>query len=233
MRLAALLLCLVIVPKLFAGPLAVQQVSDFVFLADPYHYGLPEFSSIVTYSNELYFTSSTTGDGTHRLFKTDGRSVLQFNVDPGYAVGTQFQEFDGQLYFRGDDGDGVELFRTDGTNLTKFDLSSASYGSGPRNFLVFQDRLYLGATILNGVGEPRSSLMSVYHSTVTHVADTEIDTSYPWAVPTGNNLYFTANGQDGFELYRTTGKDTRQIIDANPGPDGSDPWGGAVLNGDF
>jgi ELWxxDGT repeat protein len=215
-----------------AAPLAVRQVSDTTFVSDSYG---AEFSAFITHNDELFFTASTTGGYQHQLFKTDGNSLVQFDVDPGYAIGTQFIEFEGELYFRGDRGrgGGIELLRTAGDGLVEYDLNPDEYGSAPRNFTIAGDTLYFHANVLDVAGQSRTSLFAVRDSIVTPVADVDVMLSYPWHMAVDDALYFTANGRDGFELYRTDGATVQQVIDANPGPADSHPWPAGAINGDF
>ncbi|QDU86897.1 hypothetical protein Pla175_02510 [Pirellulimonas nuda] len=219
-----------------ARTLVVDVVSDEVFQPD-FLGDAPNFGAFITYNDELYFTASIgqepLGHPSHRLFKTDGETLTRFEVDPGFHIGTQFVEFQGSLYFRGDSGNGIELFRTDGVDLVEYDLSDDESGSWPRNFEVVGDRLYFGANRLGSDGTGGPSLMVLQDSVGSVVADVQVDTSYAWHASVDDTLYFSANGSDGYEVYRTDGQDVSLVVDANPGPGGSNPRPEGVLNDAF
>ncbi len=211
-----------------AQRLQLEVVDDHVFPTESFWSG-PAFGAFVVYKDELYFTASTGEDpergSTYGLFKTDGVTLTSFPVDPEFHIGTQFVEFQDSLYFRGDVGNGVELIRTDGVALEAFDLTELVGGSAPRNFEVVGDRLYFDA---NPTVYGQANLMMLREGKVSIVSDVNVDSSYPWHIAVGNDLYFTANGPLGYELYRHDGRSTELVFDANPGPGSSDPWPRAV-----
>ena len=215
-----------------AAELTVQQAFDFDFIQD--HSGLPpDFGFFIEYHDELYFTAATPNG--NRLFKTDGHNLDQFDVDPGTprGISRQFVEFQNELYFRGGGADGVELYKTDGITLTNLDLTTAELGSGPHSFEVVGGRLYLFGATLNDLGEYTTHLFVSDGTTITTLAETSTQDSYPWKAVVGDTVYVTANGPDGFELFQTDGITTQQVADINPGTGNSNPLPGLTLNGEF
>jgi ELWxxDGT repeat protein len=223
------------VPMISGAALSIRQVSDFDFATASY-YDRPEFGFFIEYNNELYFTATAASNADRNyLFKTDGQSLTQFDVDPGLvgSLNLNFFEFKDLLYFRANGEAGTELYRTDGSTLTLFDLNPGPMGSGPRNFFEFGGELYFGASHVTDDYVYTSYLYKTDGTTIRQVANDTIDSSYPWQWPSGDKLFFTANGDDGFELYYTNGNDIVTVGDLNPGPASSDPWPKAELNGEF
>ncbi|WP_428308664.1 hypothetical protein [Lacipirellula sp.] len=231
LRIFALIAAFAWASQLNAAQSVVRQVSNVAFEADN-PWDLPYFQAPAIYDNELYFSAST-DDKETRLFATDGRRVRSFNVSPGHSVGSQSIEFQGQLYFRGDDGHGIEPFTTDGHTLTNLDLSQTPEGSWPYNFNVVGDSLYFQGGLFDAAGNVQAYMFHTDGNEVTTLANTSTSDSYPWGSAAGGKFYFPANGPDGFELYRAEGRAIQQVIDVNPGLNGSSPWPAGELNGEF
>ncbi|MBA4106919.1 MAG: hypothetical protein C0485_14305 [Pirellula sp.] len=194
---------------------------------------LPIFEAPTIYRDELYFSASTNEEEHTRLFKTNGREVSSFDVSPGYAVGAQAIEFQGQLYFRGDDGDGIEPFRTDGHTITNLNLSEGPEGSGVHSFKTLGNNLYFQGSIVDSSGTWQSYLFHTDGIDTASLANTNTNESYPWGNSAGGKFYFPANGPNGLELYSADGREIHQVIDVNPGLGDSLPWPAGELNGEF
>jgi ELWxxDGT repeat protein len=95
------------------------------------------------FGDEVFFQA--TGVEGRGLYKTNGMTVENLHI---LAPSTyEFIEMGGDLYLTGasSSGNGVELHRYDGVNLTEIDVNPGAGGSLPRSFGVFGDKLLFNA----------------------------------------------------------------------------------------
>ena len=174
--------------------------------------GYPQW--LTAYGDELVFAAtdgSVAGTAGREFWVTDGSSTSaleQFNIDEteNGSQPSDFVEFNGELYFRADDGlTGQELWKYDGENVPQVhDIFPGENNSGLSNshsLGVIGPYLYLGATVEEG----NTELYRTDGTTLELVAEiTEGDDgSYPWGFfPTDDYLYFVAQDYRGDELWR-------------------------------
>jgi ELWxxDGT repeat protein len=104
------------------------------------------------FQGELYFAGDEIVDNqvTQGLFKTDGTVVTKLaDIAPGPGI-AQFFEFAGQLFFSASGDQGVELYRTDGTNVYLVEDINPEGNSNPGSFTLFGDDVFFNATGPNG-----------------------------------------------------------------------------------
>jgi ELWxxDGT repeat protein len=95
------------------------------------------------FGDEVFFQA--TGVEGRGLYKTNGMTVENLHILAPSAY--EFIEMGGDLYLTGasSSGNGVELHRYDGVNLTEIDVNPGAGGSLPRSFGVFGDKLLFNA----------------------------------------------------------------------------------------
>jgi ELWxxDGT repeat protein len=163
------------------------------------------------------------------------RLVADFNPSPMTGNPVSFLVFNDRLYFSATDGThGIELWQTDGTNVTRLtDISYGSVNSFVSSLKVFNGQIYFRAT---GTTNNLIDLELWKYDGVNSSQVAEVN-------PTGNAgvadltefngvLYFTAtDGSTGNELWAHDGFNTYQVVDLNSGPANSNPSGLMVYNG--
>lgn len=220
-------------PLCRGASLRLEQVSDVPFMPPAVLPGdAPQFNSFAQFGGELYFASSDDESGESQLFKTNGQAVVPLGVRPPIGAGGEFIEFENNLYFDGrGDSIEIELYRTNGSGVTKVDLSNHRWGSQPHRFTVVGDKLYFFATPSETSDAGRLSLMSMAGGVVQTVADVETLTGYWWHARAGDALVFPANGPGGYELHGIVEGAALQLADLHPGAAGSNPRPGVEWNG--
>ena len=184
---------------------------------------------VIAIGDVFYFAAD--GDAGSGLWKTDGTSagtlfVKEFEASGNFPGLENLAEFDGKLFFSGDDGSfhGRELWTSDGTEsgtvLLK-DLVSAGNGY-PKEFTVVNDLLYFsGASRLwrsNGT------------SAGTYIVSTDLSSPFHLTDLNGT-LVMRANGAGGTELWKSNGTQTGTVRVADINPFGSStPRDLSVLN---
>jgi ELWxxDGT repeat protein len=202
--------------------------------------------NFVEFSDRLFFTAND-GESGNELFVSDGTdegTQLLADINPGsnnygnlssYVYG--FTEFNEQLYFTANDGEnGNELWVTDGTaegTQLLVDLSpgannyGSSYGSYPRNFIEFNDKLYFSADdgesgrelfVSDGTAEGTQLLVDLRSGTGIYGYNYSSDPNN--FIEFNDKLYFTAdNGESGNELFVSDGtaEGTQLLADIRPG----------------
>ena len=116
----------------------------------------PHNSDMIVYDEALYFaaTLGPVSSSGNQLWRYDGSIVSQVTFlgsdDPnhnGIAIPAQMAEYEGALYFAGDDGSGsgVELYRYDGQTVELAADINPAESSNPKNFAVYDGKLYFQA----------------------------------------------------------------------------------------
>jgi ELWxxDGT repeat protein len=163
----------------------------------------------IVYANEVYFSAD---DGTSgaELWKTDGTpggTIMAADVCASTSSSSphNFAVYDGKLYFAADGcgGQGIELYKWDGSNVTLVaDLNSGSGSSSPRYLYVAGGLLFFSAD--DGIeGEEFYKFDGTTISLVANVNTGGGVGSSPKARFESNGyLYFSADdGTTGTELY--------------------------------
>lgn len=129
------------------------------------------------------------------------------NINPrGSSSPSNFIEYDGELFFTAGDGQGVELFKTDGVTVTK--VSEINDGSGTTvfgDFAEYNGRLYFAAGFKGAEFDMQlyayDGLAVEKLFDINPFGDDEVDN----LTVVSGVLYFTANpGGTGVELFRLT-----------------------------
>lgn len=197
---------------------------DVLFISDGTVNGTKALDSSVkckkiikAHNNLIYFEGSITGQNEN-LIITDGNlsgtKVLKDNLD--FDSGEMFL-FKDYLYFRGDDGDNVELWKTNGVEnetikVIDIDNNTALEGSFPTNFTIFNDELFFAATQFGVTGtelwktDGTESGTQLIQDLNTGAGSTLFFEFYP----TENELLINLekDSQIGRELYKYIGNNT-------------------------
>lgn len=222
------------------SPLTVSSLyrTDGISAAQLVHSGFGDYymHDFVELNGELYFVV-----GHDQLWKTDGTDsgttlVKTFSGSVGYFSNFNGENnmlvFNNQLIFVADDGQGRELWRSDGTTLGTVLVSdidnNVATSTNPHQFIVFDGGLYFfsseGSSATDGfwrtdgtqAGTVRIASLSVegdifwYEGQVTAVPKTV----------SGLGLFFVANdGVNGAELWVSDGSagGTHMVKDINGG----------------
>ena len=164
----------------------------------------------IEYDGALYFTAYDSDNG-FELRKLDGGDpTLVANIHDGprdSQAGTfgGFIEYDGGLYFTADDGDGFELHKYNGMDITPVDIGAGASRAGSNGgFIEFDGKLYFTAT------DPENGyeLRQLDGTTLTTL-DINDGTGHSYAGRRGGfiefdgALYFTAtDGPDRYQLHK-------------------------------
>lgn len=179
---------------------------------------------------ELYRYSPSTGAQRVENINASGSA---FNPYQGYF--TDFQVYDGSLYFAAFDGtSGFELHRTNGVSTERVaDINGGSGSAYPSGLTVYDGRLYFSAR--NGSDGQQ---LYGYDASTDNVKQVGLvnpgGSSFrpnPEMQVFDDHLYFAAqNGSSGSELYRFDGFAISQVADLDSGSSGSSPTHFAVYN---
>jgi ELWxxDGT repeat protein len=164
------------------------------------------------------------------------RLVQDFNLTPVNGNPSSLMVFNNLLYFSATDGThGIELWQTDGTNVTRLtDLSYGSVNSFISSITEFNGQLYFrGSGTTNGNLD--LELWTYDGTTASQVSNIRPNSggSNPSNLKVYNGvLYFAANdGMSGTELWAYDGSSVYQAADINPGAGSSNPTGLTVYGG--
>lgn len=183
-------------------------------------------SEIAEFHDALYFSVGVEDTDQQELWRFDGQSLDL--IDGGFWGTSElslggFTEFQGNLYFRGDQGThGQELYRYDGQQVSLVaDLQPGDASSTPVGLYVHDDSLYFSAR----VGDSFNHLYRYDGSEVAKVASFGNPRS---SVVTGGsyqgNLIFGADdGDHGMELWQFDGDTVSMIADIYSGDGASFP----------
>lgn len=155
------------------------------------------------------------------------------NVENG-AAPTNLFDFNGSLLFRANDGvNGVELWKSDGTDAGTSLISNiapTTTNSNPANFIIFNNKVYFSAT--TGTAVSGSELYSTDGTTAGTAIIKDINPGTAngnpqnFVVLNPTTMVFSAsNGTQGVELWKTdgTGAGTVNVVDY-PGTTNSITW---------
>lgn len=142
-----------------------------------------------------------------------------------------------ELYFVATDGQyGSELWKTDGTNVTR--LTDISYGT--LSSFIATPTLYNGEIYFRGASTAPDGLVDVElwkwdganSSLVANIKPGETGSTPTGLTVYNGVLYFAANdGSTGNELWAFDGSSAYQVADLNPGAGSSNPSGLTVFAG--
>lgn len=150
----------------------------------------------------------------------------------GDATPFEFTQFDGDLYFSADDGNGRELWKYDGSNVSLAADINPTGGSDPNEFVVLGANLYFFAD--DGVNG--TELWRYDGNTATLVADINPSGgSTPSSLTTvGTELFFSANdGTNGAELWNYDGASAVMVANIRPSGASSYPHELTVYGSDL
>jgi ELWxxDGT repeat protein len=177
------------------------------------------------------------------LWMTDGASttVRLSNLNTGGNSNPNYLTMlGGSVYFAADDGstNGVELWKSSGgaPTLVKNINATASTGSSPFNLAAAGSYIFFGANDgVNGIELWRTDGTTGGTTMMTNLnagAGSSLFSVIP-IIAVGTSVYFYANANlgDGAELYRCTSTGVINIININPGSNGSGPNYLANING--
>ena len=195
-------------------------------------------TGFVAAGSNVFFTAMTNTTG-RELWVTDGTGPgthITKNIGTGSADGSiqgNLLSFNNKVFFSaapstGDAGHGQELWVSDGTDPGTFELKdlntnptgvgSGTGSSNPNDFVLANGKFFFRAGGLNpGAGN------EVYVSDGTAVNTVAVSptlTSFSNFAVAGNNVFFTAQGTSGQELYVTSGA-MATLLDIVAGPSGS------------
>ena len=205
------------------------------------------FHDMTEMNGELYFVN-----GTQELWKTDGTTtslIKTFSNHVGYFNGlTEFYDggmitFNNQLFFVANDGEGSELWKSDGTGpgtVLVSDLdSNIATSTYPYQFRIVNGNLLFfsgegnsttdGLWITDGTAPGTTRLAAIgVSSTDASFTSPGYTSSIPTLVNIAGQdvLFFMANdGVNGNELWVTDGTigGTQMLLDLNPGAGSSFP----------
>jgi ELWxxDGT repeat protein len=178
-------------------------------------------------NNKLYFAANGPGND-YELYVYDGINppALVYNINPtGSSSPYELIEFNSKLYFRanGDPGvSGNEMWVYDGVNTPSMvvDIYPGSVSSTPRQFFIFNNKLYFNAAtndgrelwVYDGINSP---------SMVVNLAPGFASSEPQYFIEYNGKLVFNAEVSPyGMELWQYDGVNTPTMIsDINTGTD--------------
>jgi ELWxxDGT repeat protein/VCBS repeat-containing protein len=179
-------------------------------------------NNLTIVGSTLYFTATDPNSGTE-LWKTDlvnGTTSLVKNINPltGSSSPSNLVNVNGTLFFRANDGFGLSLWKTDGT-----DVGTVKVGTGysqPGSLTAVNSTLYF--TSSNGTQLWKSNGTDA--GTVL-VKDLGTGAGVTGLIAIGTALFFTAKDSQGIELWRSDGSSagTARVSDINSGVNNSSP----------
>ncbi|MGA7934073.1 MAG: Ig-like domain-containing protein, partial [Kovacikia sp.] len=179
-------------------------------------------TNLTVVGNTLYFSATDPSSGTE-LWKTDlinGATTRVKNINPltGSSSPSNLVNVNGTLFFRANDGSGLSLWKTDGT-----DVGTVKVGTGysqPGSLTAVGSTLYF--TSNNGTQLWKSNGTDAGTSVVK---DLGAGAGVTNLTAIGSTLFFTAKDSQGVELWRSDGSSTgtTRIADINTGTNSSSP----------
>ncbi len=174
--------------------------------------------------NTLFFTASDSTNGVE-LWKTDlinGTTSMVKNISPlsGSSSPSNLVNVNGTLFFRANDGNGIALWKTDGTDVGTVKVGASAGYSQPGSLTSGGTTLYFTAS--NGSQLWKTDGTDAGTVLVKDLGSTAGMTSL---TTIGSTLFFTASDSKGIELWRSDGTSggTTRISDINTGANSSSP----------
>ncbi len=201
-----------------------------------------------TWGETLYFIGDDGSNGGE-LWKSDGTAggtVMVKDIYTGSVSGlpnssypTNFTVMGSKMYFSAADGNGTELWVTDGTGANTVmvkDINSGASSSSPSRLTAVGSTLYFRATngSTNGSELWKSDGTSSGTLLVKDIYSGSPSSSPDQLTAIGSNLYFAANdGTNGVELWKTDGTSANTVLlkDINTGAGLGSAITNAVGNG--
>ncbi|MDG1332482.1 MAG: T9SS type A sorting domain-containing protein [Crocinitomicaceae bacterium] len=218
--------------------------------------------SLKEFNGELFFTATVSGYG-NELWKSNGTSagtMLLKDVRSGSSSGFEsttstfngtretFLEFGGELFFFGNTGNGIELWKSDGTSTGTVSVKNFTqgpvYGNGKYSSnaereklgVIFNNELYFivvksSPILVNYQGE----LWKTDGTTAgTVLVQDSLHASVSGLTVAGSKIYFVnQTTTTGRELWSSTGTITALESDISAGSVNSDPEYLTAYNGDL
>ena len=210
--------------------------------------------SLKEFNGELFFAATVSGSGTE-LWKSDGTStgtVFLQDIRPGSSSGLEsttttfngeretFFEFSNELFFFGNTGNGIELWKTDGTSAGTVSVKNFTqgivYGNGKYSSnaereklgVIFNNELYFLVVKSSPVPSNfRGELWKTDGTTAgTLLIRDSLHANVNGLTVANNRIYFSnTTNASGRELWSSDGTDQGTILvaDLDPGADNSDP----------
>ena len=175
-----------------------------------------------SYNGLVFFEGSIDGQNENLIVSDgtlNGTRVLKSNLDFESLDMFPYKNF---LYFRGNDGDNVELWKTDGTEtgttkVIDLDDDSALEGSFPRIFTIYKDELIFEATQFGITGAELWKTDGTESGTqiIQDLTPGTGSTSFYEFYATDNELLINLeeNSAIGRELYKYVGSSTASVDD--------------------
>ncbi|MEM9982123.1 MAG: T9SS type A sorting domain-containing protein, partial [Bacteroidota bacterium] len=133
------------------------------------------------------------------------------------SAASQFTEFDGNVYFRANNGTDNELWVTDGTEAgtQSFNINPTD-NSFPNNLIVYNGQLYFEADNGTDGDELYTYSGSGTPTLVEDINEGSGDSNPSDFVVFNGNLYFEAAEGDNTALYKYDGNMVAQVVDISP-----------------
>ncbi|WP_254721922.1 beta strand repeat-containing protein [Kovacikia minuta] len=181
-------------------------------------------NNLTVVGNTLFFSATDPITGTE-LWKTDlttGTTTLVKNINPltGNSSPSNLVNVNGTLFFRANDGTGLALWKTDGTDIGTVKVGATAGYSQPGSLTAIGSTLYF--TSSNGTQLWKTNGTDA--GTVL-VKDLGTGAGVTSLTAVGTSLFFTAKDSQGVELWRSdgTGTGTTRISDINAGANNASP----------
>ncbi len=186
--------------------------------------------NFILFNGQLYFTANDGINGTE-IWRSNGSNInllaANINTEPGKGSNpSSLTLFNGNLVFSADNGNGRELFSLNTSN--QFTLRDDRPGSAnPQELTVAGSNLYYSAATggQNSSGDIDVEPVTLNSSWVSTKFDINLGSAS--STPTdffawGSDVYLSARGSQGVELFRLNSTSATQIFDINPGTTGSE-----------
>ena len=188
--------------------------------------------ALTEYDGWLYFSGVDGGDGSREVYRTNGNETERIAVDAGIPSNPSwFAVFNDELYFAATGRAGIELYKTDGTNVALAADVNPNGNSFPGWLTPYQDRLIFWATVNDG-NEP----YELNGTQVRQLADLNpgpADSSPNRFTEFEGNLYFGAHDGSSPEVHRYDGQRVTQVQDLNPREESENegfPWSFDIID---
>ncbi|MDW3209058.1 MAG: DUF5018 domain-containing protein [Reichenbachiella sp.] len=188
--------------------------------------GSSDPEGLMVYNNELVFVANDATNG-REIWTYDGENLASFNINgSGDGIVNSFEdeltEYNGVLYFVGNDGSGRELWAYDGTEVYNVndDLVLEDELYEPRYLTLFDGKLFFEGYI----GESVTDELCYFDGASVGLADASVPASTISTIAaTTTHLFFRGQNGNGKELFVFDGTDIVEF-DLNEGEGESFPW---------